>query len=166
MHSSFCHGSWVTGCFQTDCGQTPLSLNHFPIRWQQRDWMSWGEHALILCTDHVQLSLSIWLCQKRWMSLLLLSNACVYFSLPSRDSSLMPDILYSIVRSQLLPIQESATITQRDPITNRFLSPWTSVHPLDRKLTLGQMRQLSPGTGELFPYHEYYVLAIPTLGYY
>lgn len=78
----------------------------------------------------------------------------------------MPAILYSIVRSHVLPIQESAIITQRDPITNRFLSPRPSVQPLDRSLMLGQIRQLSPGTGELFPYHEYYVLAIPTPGYY
>lgn len=31
------------------------------------------------------------------------------------------------------------------------------VHSLGRRLMLRKMRQLCPGTGELFPYHKYYI---------
>lgn len=99
------------------------------------------------------------------MSLLLLPSTWAYFSLHSRDSSIVSGISYSAAKSQLLPIQESVVIPKRDPIMNRFLSPWTTAYRLDRSLMLGQTRQLSPGIEELFPYHEYHVLAIPTLGY-
>lgn len=36
-----------------------------------------------------------------------------------------------------------------------------SMHPLGRSLTLGKVRQLCPGTGELFPYHNYHILILP-----
>lgn len=40
------------------------------------------------------------------------------------------------------------------------------MQPLERNLILSQIRHLSVGTGLLFPYQEYYILATSTPGYY
>lgn len=78
----------------------------------------------------------------------------------------MSDIPYSTVRTQHLPIQESAVITQRDPNTNRFLSPWTLCTHWAEVLCWEKKRQLCLETAELFLYHKYYILTLPIFGFY
>lgn len=97
------------------------------------------------------------------MSLLLASTKWAHFCLDSRDSSLTSHTTCSILRYQLLLIPQPA-ITTTSSLKGFQLQ--TSSSPIRQKSNAESDKASSPGTGPLFPYQEYYVLAIPTLGYY